>query len=160
VLIPVTLGARIVEIPTISSRKKVYWDMARARAESMIQAGPLMGSLVISKLYDSPYYLAPNEDILRIVEAARIDQLQYVEEISDCDDFHRKLVTAFLNDAYREIDGKKVRRPPYLFGIAESAGHAFNFYFAEDGLLRFLEPQTSEVFMPAQMRECVVEMAA
>jgi len=159
-LVPITVGGRLIQVPTLSSRKKVYWDMARARVESMIQAAPLMGSLVISKLYDSPYYLSPDDDVMRIVQAARVDQLRYMKEVSDCDDFHRKLVAAFLNDAYREIDGKKVRRPPYLFGIAESTGHAFNFYFAEDGLLRFLEPQTAEVFMPAQMRECVVEMAA
>lgn len=127
---------------------KVFWPWERARAEMVLQSAPLLGSLLILELSDSNYYLAPDADIQAEIHAARINELQYVEELSDCDDFNRKLQTHFLDAAYKYTEGTRIKRPPFLFGLAESIDHAMNFYFADDGRMRILEPQTNEVFWP------------
>jgi hypothetical protein len=147
-----------VEVPSNSDRPKAFMTAHQFRMCLAGQGGMLMGSLFVSCVYDSLYYLPPIEDALALMERVKIDQLQYVAEISDCDDFDRKLVSAFLDDAYRTIDGEQVRRPPYCFGLALSYGHAFNCMVNDDRIFRLVEPQTSEIFLPSESKEGLVEV--
>jgi hypothetical protein len=157
VLIPYIVGGQIVEVPTISQRPKAYWSATDYRVQIAQQAGRFTGSLWICEVADSVYYLAPKADLEKLVKATRVDQLKFLDEVSDCDDFALKEATrvmaaAFADDAYREIEGKRIRRPPYLFGQCDSYDHAFNFCFADDGLLYFVEPQTAQ-FIPVERFE-------
>jgi hypothetical protein len=142
----------------VSDRKKRFMSAQDFRILLAQQAGNLIGSLFVSVVYDDLYYLPPLKDAVALMERVKIDQLKYVDSISDCDDFSRKQVAAFLDDAYREIDGKMKRRAPYLFGLAESWDHAFNCMVTDDGLLRFVEPQTSEIILPHEMQTGIVEV--
>lgn len=133
----------------MSERKKSYWTATDYRIEFLIQAGRFIGSLWICEAADSLYYLAPKLDLEKLVRATRVDRLKFLDEVSDCDDFALKEATrvmaaAFADDAYREVDGKRVRRPPYLFGQCDSYDHAFNFCFDDTKTLWFVEPQTAE----------------
>ena len=150
----------VIEIPTLSTRAKVYWSAQQARVQIAEQAGDYIGSLFVCCLFDAVYYLPPLKDVKRIMEQRKTDELMFVDEISDCDDFNRKLVIAFLDDAYRTIDGERVRRPPYLFGEAYSYDHAFNFCFTDDGRMRLIEPQTSEIFLVSDFDAGIVELRA
>jgi hypothetical protein len=136
---------------------KVYVSGTESRILLIKQCAELIGSLFIHKVFDDRYYLPPLADAIRIMEEAKVSACEYSAEF-DCDDFHRTLVAAFLNDAYRVTEGKRRRRPPYLFGIAESYDHAFNVMVNDDKLVRFIEPQTSDLYLPHELPTGIVEV--
>lgn len=138
----------------MTSIEKVYLSGSDTRLVVQEQARNLIGSDWRHKVYDDRYYCPPLADAIAIIEKARVDQLEYCSDSADCDDFHRRLVYAFLIDAYRE----RKRRPPYCFGIAESQDHAFNCMINSDLLLRFIEPQTSEIYLPHELPSGIVEI--
>lgn len=144
-------------MPGISSRRKLFLTAKEYRIVMAEQASDYIGSLWICDVADEIGYAAPRDDLQRIIDATLTASLVYAQGVSDCDDFNRKLlarvlVNAFLDDAYREIDGKRVRRPPYLVGEANTAGHAFNHAIEDDHgkpNLVIIEPQLGKIYEPA-----------
>lgn len=137
---------------------KVYWSATKSRVQLVKQCGNLIGSLFIHTVLDERYYLHPLDDALSLMDATRVSKLGFIPDLNDCDDYQRKLIarlitSAFLDDAYREVEGKLTRRPPSLMGIADSYGHAFNIMANDDGKIRLIEPQTNEVFLPHEASE-------
>lgn len=140
------------------TEKKVFCSAAESRVKLTKQCGNLIGSLFVHTVCDSNYYCHTLIDALQIIGEANIYTLCYVDEISDCDDFQKKLANVFLERSYAEIDGKVARRPPSLFGIASSWDHAFNVMINADGLVRFVEPQTSEIYLPHELPTGIVQV--
>lgn len=94
---------------------------------------------------DEKYYCTPLEDANSIIAASAVDRKKWVEEEFDCDDFAHVLKAHFAEAAY--ADG--VRRPAHCFGIVWGMlpePHAINWMINDDSKLRFIEPQTDEIF--------------
>ena len=137
---------------------KVYWSATKSRVQLVKQCGNLIGSLFIHTVLDERYYLHPLDHALELMGQTRVSKLGFIPDLNDCDDYQRKLISrvhvaTFLDDAYREVKGKLTRRPPSLFGTADSYGHAFNIMANDDGRIRIYEPQTHEVYLPHEVPE-------
>ena len=140
---------------------KIYISAAESRVLLAKQCGNLIGSLFIHTVCDSNYYLHPLDEAFKIIREAQLYALSFVDELSDCDDFQRKLTNVFLERAYKVDEGKAKRRPPSLFGNASSWDHAFNVMITSDKLVRFIEPQLDPlegIFLPHQMQTGIVEV--
>jgi len=98
---------------------------------------------------DDRYFLTPVEHAKEIISNSSVDRLTYVERRFDCDDFAFVLKAHFCEAAYKDGD----RRAAHCFGIVWGmlpGPHAINWMVNEDRVLRFVEPQSDEVFEPRQ----------
>lgn len=98
-------------------------------------------------LPDSEYYLAPRNDVDKILEKSSVDLNQWIAEMFDCDDFAICLKADFAKAAYKQ--GK--RRAPYSMGIVWGmlpGPHAINWFVGVDQQVYFIEPQSDEIFEP------------
>ncbi len=126
---------------------RVY--LSASKLEELIKE-QLDGKLHASfKLYlaDGEYYCPSVEDAEEIIRNSAVDRNTWVEERFDCDDFALVLKAHFAEAAYK--DGR--RRKAHCFGIVWGmlpGGHAINWMVNADLKLRFVEPQTDEVFFP------------
>ena len=84
---------------------------------------------------------------LEIIENSATDRMRWVKERFDCDDFALVLKSHFCEAAYKDGD----RRPAHCFGIVWGmlpGPHAINWMLNADRVLRFVEPQSDDVFLP------------
>ena len=98
-------------------------------------------------LADGQYFCPSLEDAQEIIDNSAVDRNTWVEERFDCDDFAHVLKSHFAEAAY--ADG--TRRAAHCFGIVWGmlpGAHAINWMINADGKLRFVEPQSDEVFFP------------
>jgi len=98
-------------------------------------------------LVDTIYYAPSVQYARRIIAKEQIHRRTYAKDRYDCDDFAITLKNAFVEDAYRHGE----RRAAHLFGIAKGllpGPHQMNWMINDDGILRFVEPQTGEIFLP------------
>jgi hypothetical protein len=96
-------------------------------------------------LGDNQYYAPPVGDAQEIIAASGLSQSQYTAESFDCDDFAIVLKARFCRAAYKDAQ----RRPPHCMGLIWGElphVHAINWMINDDYKLRFIEPQTGEVF--------------
>ncbi len=122
--------------------------MSRQEVSELIsnQLATVLGRRNGIYLADADYFCTPLENALEIISHSKTDQLTWVEEVFDCDDFAHALKAVFTQAAYK--DGR--RRPPHCFGIVwgliDGKSHAFNWMVNSDLTLRFVEPQNHDVF--------------
>ena len=96
---------------------------------------------------DGKYYCTPVSDAEEIIKNSSLDRQTWVREKFDCDDFAHVLKAHFAQAAYAEGE----RRAAHCFGVVWGklpGPHAINWMVNEDKKLRFIEPQTDEIFFP------------
>lgn len=125
---------------------KVYMTRQQVRQLISNQLGALLGRRCGLYFADAEYYCTPIDNARDIIAHSATDQLTWVEEVFDCDDFAHALKAVFTQATYKE--GR--RRLPHCFGIIwgvlDGKSHAFNWMVNSDRTLRFVEPQNHEVF--------------
>jgi hypothetical protein len=98
---------------------------------------------------DGEYYCTPVDDAREIIENSALDRQTWVRQRFDCDDFAVVLKSHFAQASY--ADGK--RRASHCFGVVWGmlpGPHAINWMVNDDLKLRFVEPQTDEVYFPKE----------
>lgn len=126
---------------------KIYISAAEVRQIITAQLGPKLAKNFGFYVADTEYFCTPLADAKEIIANSADDKHTWVNERFDCDDFAHVLKAHFAEAAY--ADGK--RRHAHCFGVVwgELPGpHAINWMINEDRVLRFVEPQTDEVFAP------------
>ena len=103
------------------------------------------------KLYlaDGVYFATPLADAREIIEASAVDRKTWVKNRFDCDDFALVLSAHFAEAAYANGE----RRAAHCFGRVWGmlpGPHAINWMINDDKILRFIEPQTDEIFLPRE----------
>lgn len=100
---------------------------------------------------DGAYYCPTRKVAKEIVQNARIDQNEYIEERFDCDDFAHLLKGAFIEDVY--VGGR--RSMPWAMGIVWGfrPPHAMNVIVLSNGReddwdVRIVEPQNGIFYRP------------
>lgn len=96
-------------------------------------------------LGDNSYYLPPVADAQVIITNSGLARAEYMPETFDCDDFAIVLKSHFCEAAYKHFE----RRPPHCFGLIWGElphVHAINWMINDDYRIRFVEPQTGEIF--------------
>jgi len=92
-------------------------------------------------LADEHYWLTPLKDVVDHIVRSKIYDINYRDEVMDCDDFATLLEARFIESQW--INQK--RQLPHAFGvvwgIAPGGGHAINIMLNSDGAVRFVEPQ-------------------
>jgi len=130
-----------------SDALKVYITDDELRRIIADQLGPKLNRSIGLYIADSEYFCTPEEDAREIIAQSTLDRKTWVEERFDCDDFAHVLKAHFAEAAYK--DGK--RRAAHCFGVVWGmlpGPHAINWMVNSDGVLRFVEPQTDEIFLP------------
>ncbi len=99
------------------------------------------------KLYfaDAEYYCPTPSDAYAVIKRTSVEQMNYISERFDCDDFAHLLKAEFIKDGYHN----GVRRSPHCFGIIWNGSHAFNWMINDDKQVRFIEPQNDKISYPA-----------
>jgi hypothetical protein len=98
---------------------------------------------------DGEYYCTPVDDAREVIENSALDRQTWVRQRFDCDDFAHVLKAHFAQASY--ADGK--RRAAHCFGVVWGmlpGPHAINWMVNDDLKLRFIEPQTDEIFFPRE----------
>jgi hypothetical protein len=126
---------------------KVYLSADKIRQLITKQLEGKFDKSIMIYLADSEYYCAPLDDIKEVISNSRLDKNTWVAERFDCDDFAHVLKAHFCESAYS--DGK--RRTAHAFGVVWGNlpdPHAINWVVTSDMKLRFVEPQSDEIFIP------------
>ncbi|MBU2513445.1 lectin MOA-related protein [bacterium] len=100
-------------------------------------------------LADGEYYCPPLTDAQSIINLSAVDRHTWIRDRFDCDDFALVLKSHFAEASYS--DGQ--RRSSHCFGIVWGmlpGPHAINWMINDDLKLRFIEPQSDQVFFPRQ----------
>jgi len=101
---------------------------------------------------DSTYISLSDSVLKEFLERSKTDRMDYKAGVFDCDDF----ADILKGDIVRYQYENKVRFP-YVFGVVwgkfsidgqEPCLHAINFSINENRKIRFIEPQTDEIFYP------------
>jgi len=125
----------------------VYLTAAGVRAKLKEQ---LAGKLATSvRLYfpDIEYYCPSVSYTKKVLIESTTNARKYIAEVQDCDDFAMLVKGDFITDAYRNGE----RRAPHAMGICWGllpTPHALNWVLNDDGIVRLIESQTDEVFLP------------
>jgi hypothetical protein len=129
-------------------RRKGYISDSQLRELIASQlAGRLDRSFALY-IADETYYLPPIEDAKEIVKRSGLDRKKWVEERYDCDDFALVLKAHFCEAAYRDGRRRAAHCAGIVWGMFDGGPHAINFVVTDDDVLRFIEPQTGEFFLP------------
>ena len=99
------------------------------------------------RLADARYFCPPLKDAKEIIASSLLDQKTWTEERFDCDDFAHVLKAHFAEAAYKNGS----RRAAHCFGVVWGSlpgPHAINWMVNDDLKLRFIEPQSDEIFRP------------
>lgn len=111
------------------------------------QLGDKLGEHYQLRYPDRQYYCPSIKQAQKIIKRSSVDRKKWIKEKFDCDDFALVLKADFAKVAYKnaEIDS------PYCFGIVWGDlphPHALNWMINDDWKLRFVEPQSDEVYFP------------
>lgn len=110
-----------------------------AREEVMVPETGEMVKVQPFRLTDSRYRLPTKDEVLSAIEKTKVDEIEYVAEEWDCEDFARRFVSK-MHDEGIKTAGRV---------MAWSGNHAFNIVAIqhEDGTptFMFVEPQTDTV---------------
>ena len=127
----------------------IYLSAKQVKEELRKQlAGKLSGSVKIY-LPDQLYYCPDLAYTEELIENSMLDKKRWIAEMFDCDDFSWVLKSEFVLDAYRA----GIRRAPHCFGIVHGllpSPHAINWVLNSDGIVRFVEAQTDDIFLPRE----------
>lgn len=122
---------------------KTYISAAEVRQIIMNQMSSKIAIAFGIYMGDIEYFCTPLKDAEEIITNSADDKHKWVSDRFDCDDFAYVLKAHFAEAAY--ADGK--RRCAHCFGIAWSS-HVLNWMINDDKVLRFVEPQTDNIFLP------------
>ena len=106
----------------------------------------LLGNFALY-IADEEYFCTPKDEAEQIITRSSLDRKTWVRERFDCDDFALILKARFAEAAY----ACGSRRRAHCFGIVAGylpGPHAINWMINNDKKLRFVEPQSDEVFCP------------
>ena len=126
---------------------KVYLSADSLRQLLTNQLAGKFDKSIMIYLADSEFYCAPLADIEEIVANSRLDKNTWIAERFDCDDFAHVLKAHFCESAYANGE----RRTAHAFGVVWGNlpdAHAINWVVTDDLKLRFIEPQSDQIFMP------------
>ncbi|WP_019503841.1 lectin MOA-related protein [Pleurocapsa sp. PCC 7319] len=96
---------------------------------------------------DGKYYCPSVGYTQKVIQWSSIDRNKWVKERFDCDDFALVLKADFAKAAY---SSEKIQAP-FCFGIVWGNlphPHAINWMINDDKKLRFIEPQSDEIYFP------------
>ncbi|MBA7543563.1 hypothetical protein ES705_35894 [subsurface metagenome] len=88
-------------------------------------------------------------DAKEVIRESAVDRKKWVQERFDCDDFAHVLKAHFAEATYADVS----RHLAHCFGVVSGmlpGPHAINWMVNEDMELRFVEPQTDEIFVPRE----------
>ncbi len=128
-------------------RAKKYISGLELRQLLVKELGPKLAKNFGFYVADEKFFCTPLEDAKEIIEESKLDRKTWVAERFDCDDFAHVLKAHFAEAAYK--NGK--RRAAHCFGVVWGwlpEHHAINWMVNSDLKLRFVEPQTDQIFMP------------
>lgn len=97
---------------------------------------------------DGTYYLPTVEEIGLILKESELDRRTWMEDRFDCDDFAYVLKGEMSVHAYDTGDIRYGLCVGMVWGDFDwvAGYHAVNWFVARDSVLRFIEPQTDEIF--------------
>lgn len=96
---------------------------------------------------DRKYFCPSVGYVQKLIQHSSVDKNQWIEERFDCDDFALVLKAYFAKAAYTI----KQIQAPFCFGIVWGNlphPHAINWMINNDRKLRFIEPQSDEIYYP------------
>lgn len=99
---------------------------------------------------DGKYYCPSVEYAQKVIQWSSVDRNKWVKERFDCDDFALVLKADFAKCAYKSQQIKA----PFCFGIVwgqlgyPPGPHAINWMINDDRKLRFIEPQSDQIYFP------------
>lgn len=143
------LGSKEVELQTeIENLKKNVEALGKLLAEKeLTDYPPIRGTIsyadlnsALSKyagnvfISDNQFNLTDKIDCKKFIDSTKVSFKKWVKENHDCDNFSFELMGYFSEGMYS-----------FVFGIAWSATHAFNFFLDEDRSLFVVEPQTGQL---------------
>lgn len=111
------------------------------------QLGAKLGKKYKFHSPDRKYYCPSIGYTQKVIKWSAIDRNKWVKERFDCDDFALVLKADFARAAY---NSKKIQAP-FCFGIVWGDlphPHAINWMINNDKKLRFIEPQSDEIYFP------------
>jgi len=95
---------------------------------------------------DSKYMLTHSELITAFLNYDKTNQMAYLKDINDCDNFAFILFGNFLKEQYQV---RKRLEASYLFGVIygynTTHGHTYNFYVDQDSQINCIEPQDDKI---------------
>ena len=150
----------------------VYISNTEARALIIAQLGDKITSFGRQHLHfaDTEYYCPALDYVKKVLAVTRVDGIQYRAQVLDCEDFAKLLMAKFVEDAYRAVKdangvptNKVIRRAAHCFGLIHGnlpGPHAQNFVITDDKILRIVEPQTDDIFLPGDTIKSVWLMLA
>ena len=127
----------------------IYLTAAEVKAKLKEQLASKFSRDAKIYLPDTEYYCPSVSYTKKVLEESDLDKYLYSPARFDCDDYAICLKAAFAEDAYRN----GIRRAPHAFGVVWGylpGPHALNFVINDDGIVRFIEPQTDSIFFPRE----------
>jgi hypothetical protein len=131
----------LVEIETLKKRVEELANSSNLtypQVRGIISYSELKG--ILSK-YSPNVFISDNEfkvtdlsECKKFIESTKVQYKKWVKENHDCDNFSFELMGYFSESMYS-----------YVFGIAWSNAHAFNFFVDETKQLYIVEPQTGKL---------------
>lgn len=127
--------------------EKVYISSSELRILLNDQLQGKLHAKVDIYISDGEFYCPSIKDADEIIRRSAVDRNSWVENRFDCDDFAHVLKAHFAEAAYANGE----RRAAHCFGIVWGnlpGPHAINWMVNDDLKLRFIEPQSDDVFYP------------
>lgn len=127
---------------------KTYITADKLRELITKQLGKKLDASFQIYIADEKYYCPPLKDVRQIVKESALDRQTWVEERFDCDDFAITLKANFAQASYKDGQRRHAHCCGVVWGMFDGEAHAINWVVTSDKRLRFIEPQTDEIFRP------------
>lgn len=97
---------------------------------------------------DGSFYLPTVKEVQHILKSSQLDRRQWMEERFDCDDFAYVLKGEMSVHAYESNDLRFALCVGMVWGDFDwvQGYHAVNWFIASDREIRFIEPQSDEIY--------------
>lgn len=107
---------------------------------------------------DGMYYLPTLPEVQQILDASQLDRRTWMAERFDCDDFAYVLKGEMSIHAYDTGSLRFGLCVGIVWGNFDwvSGYHAINWFIADDGALRFIEPQTDSMYEASRCQGSVL----
>ncbi len=97
---------------------------------------------------DGSFYLPKIGEVRNILDESSVDRRTWMAERFDCDDFAYVLKSEISIHAYESASLRYALCVGIVWGNFDwvSGYHAVNWFIADDGELRFIEPQSDDIY--------------
>lgn len=145
-------GFRREPLPAPGPNRRRYISGKRVREIQAAWAKKMGPSLtgVYRRVPNVEFYLPSVQYGDRIMEKELRKNRKYVKDVGDCNDFSWMMKAAFVEDAWRKVNGKWLQRAPHCVGVFDydpkgpGPGHSITWMIDDREVFRLIESQTGK----------------